>query len=116
MFSSLNAEKQSGSQALFRKLDYCGNGSISPQSSEALPQREGPFLVHIGLTTPRPTWPQIPVSSPGRGAGCGLKWGRWNARNASCSDRPTVTSLTGAVTAAACEITSEPKSLHFSQF
>lgn len=66
--------------------------------------REGPLAMHIGVTTPRP------------GAGCGPKWGRgMPGMPMAVADQPSP-SLTGALTQAAFGMTSEPKSLHFSQF
>lgn len=59
-------ETSAGSQALSSKADSCGNRRAR--------FRVGPFNAH-GLTTPVPTWPQIPLCSPGRGARRGLKWG-----------------------------------------
>lgn len=78
--------------------------------------REGPFVTHVGLTTPCPLGHTFPSAPQARGARRGLEWGRWNAWNASCSDRPTLRSLRGVLAKAALGMASERKSLHFSQF
>ncbi|XP_044890989.1 uncharacterized protein LOC102899466 [Felis catus] len=81
-------------QARCSKSDSRGGGGGDSFCFSSRAQRgEGPFVMHLGLATPMPPWPQIPLSAPqARGAGRGLQWGPWDVWNASRGDRPTLSS------------------------
>lgn len=78
--------------------------------------REGPFVTHIGLATPVPTWPHIPHCSPGPWSRVWAEVGPMECPECRLQGQTNTQIPQGSLTKAAFGMASEPKSLHFSQF